>query len=165
MGEGDERRERVTVLAWDGTSLAADRQVTRSGQRGSITKLLRLDTGEVLSWTGHLQNCLGMQHWYLAGAKPCEWNNYRVDPESHAELVILSEDGLWTFGGPYGIKVEDPFIALGSGSEYALAALAMGATAKEAVEIASRFDNHCGLGVDVMQFEKPHKASTRKRKK
>ncbi len=152
-------------MAWDGKSIAADRQVTRCGQRGSITKLHRLDNGEVLTWTGHLQNCLGMQHWYLAGAKPSEWNNYRVDPESSAELVILSEDGLWTFSGPYGVRVEDAFFALGSGAEYALAALAMGATAKEAVEIASRFDNGCGLGIDVMQFEKPKRQATTRKKK
>lgn len=154
------------MVAYDGTYLAADRQVTRGGQRGLITKLTRLNTGEVLSWTGHLQNCIGMQHWYCAGAKPNEWDKYRVDPEAAAELVILSEDGLWTFtAGPYPVKVEDPFFAVGSGSEYALGALAMGATAEQAVEIASRFDNCCGLGVDVMRFEKPKKEpSTAKRK-
>jgi ATP-dependent protease HslVU (ClpYQ) peptidase subunit len=153
-------------VVWDGTYLAADRQVTRGGQRGQITKLLRLSNGEVLSWTGHLQNCLGMQHWYLAGAKPSEWGNYRVDTEAHAELIILSEEGLWTFSGPYGVRVEDPFVAIGSGAEYAMAALAMGATAEQAVEIASRFDNCCGLGVDVMRFERPKtakKQATRKK--
>lgn len=155
----------MTVVAFDGTYLAADRQVTRGGQRGSITKLLRLSNGEVLTWTGHLQNCLGMQHWYLAGAKPSEWGNYRVDPECSAELIILSEDGLWTFSGPYGVRVEDPFVAIGSGAEYALAALAMGATAEQAVEIASRFDNCCGLGVDVMRFEKPKRQATTRKKK
>lgn len=161
----------MTVVAWDGTAIAADRQATYGGGTAtSVTKLYRLDNGEVVSWCGEMQNCLGAHNWYCAGADPSEWVNYRLNEENSISLIVLSEDGLYVFdNGPYPRKIEDLFAAFGSGHEFAMGALAMGATAKEAVEIASRFDTGCGLGVDVMRFEKPKratkpKAKSRKRK-
>ena len=44
--------------------------------------------------------------------------------------------------------------AIGSGSEYALGAMAMGASAKRAVQIASRFDPSTGRGVTVAKVRK-----------
>jgi ATP-dependent protease HslVU (ClpYQ) peptidase subunit len=153
----------LTVVAWDGTAIAADRQATQGGTASTLTKLQRLDNGEVLTWTGNLQNCFGAQHWYCAGAKPSEWVNYRLNDDEHSELIVLSEDGLYTYNcGPFPQKIEDKFAAFGSGKELALGALAMGATAKEAVEIASRFDTGCGLGVDVMHYEKPKRQPPKK---
>lgn len=155
----------MTVLAWDGKSLAADKQMTRSGERCKYTKLHRLTNGEVAAYTGSVQDCLGLLNWYVAGAKTNEWNDFRVDTEASAELIVLSEDGLYMFSnGPYAVKVEDPFAAFGSGKEYALGALTMGATAEQAVEIASQHDTHCGLGVDVMQFERPKKKPRNKKR-
>lgn len=46
-----------------------------------------------------------------------------------------------------------PFWAAGSGADYAMGAMAAGKDAKEAVEIACRFDINCGLGVDVLMAE------------
>lgn len=41
-------------------------------------------------------------------------------------------------------------MAWGSGRDYAMGAMARGANAKEAAEIAMRFDNGCGMGIDVV---------------
>ncbi len=53
--------------------------------------------------------------------------------------LVLQIDG----GAPY--EMEAPFFAEGSGRFIALGALAMGATAKQAVDIAIRYD-HCSGG-------------------
>lgn len=54
---------------------------------------------------------------------------------------------------PVRIKpVVKAFHAIGSGRGEALGAMAMGADARRAVEIASRLNVGCGLGVDVIRF-------------
>ena len=50
-------------------------------------------------------------------------------------------------------KIESPFIALGTGREYAMAAMHLGKTAAEAIEVAAHFDSGTGNGVDVLGFE------------
>lgn len=45
------------------------------------------------------------------------------------------------------------FVALGAGAELAMGAMAQGATAIEAVVIASRFHAHCGGGVDWLDHQ------------
>ena len=47
-------------------------------------------------------------------------------------------------------KVEDQFAAWGSGRDFALTAMHLGKSAREAVEIACLFENGCGNGVDVL---------------
>lgn len=46
------------------------------------------------------------------------------------------------------ITIDAPFHARGSGREFALGAMAQGATAIEAVQVAARFDTKTGGGVD-----------------
>jgi hypothetical protein len=50
---------------------------------------------------------------------------------------------------PYPLIPDSLCCAWGSGAEYAMAAMAMGADARKAVEIAGRFSITCGLGVDA----------------
>jgi len=47
----------------------------------------------------------------------------------------------------------DSYMAWGSGSDFARAAMAMGAKAEQAVRVASRFSIDCGLGVDALTPE------------
>lgn len=49
-------------------------------------------------------------------------------------------------------RVEDPFVAVGSGRDYAMAVMALGHDATRAVEIAARFDPGTGNGVDGMRL-------------
>jgi ATP-dependent protease HslVU (ClpYQ) peptidase subunit len=49
--------------------------------------------------------------------------------------------------------VEDPFMAWGSGRDFALGAMAMGATAREAVAVACRFNVYCGNGIDAFDLK------------
>lgn len=42
--------------------------------------------------------------------------------------------------------------AVGSGCDYALGAMKFGATAKEAIAIASELDVNTGLGIDTVDF-------------
>ena len=54
---------------------------------------------------------------------------------------------------PYPLKFHDEQFAIGSGRDFALAAMYLGKTAAQAVEVACVFDSGCGNGVDAMALE------------
>lgn len=64
------------------------------------------------------------------------------------EFLVLTEDKkLFTFQNPTKwIMVNQPFYAVGSGMNYAMAAMECGKSPIEAVKIASKFDRSTGMG-------------------
>jgi ATP-dependent protease HslVU (ClpYQ) peptidase subunit len=72
-----------------------------------------------------------------------------------ATLVVIDRAGtLRRFeNGPYPLTYHDEIFACGSGCDFAYGAMAMGADASRAVEVASEFDIYCGRGVDTLAFE------------
>lgn len=74
-----------------------------------------------------------------------------------AQAIVIRLDGAIfyfkdgdTFSGP----LEAEYVAIGSGSEYALGALTMGADAAHAVEVAIACDVWSGGGVDCLSLAK-----------
>lgn len=133
----------MTVIAWDGKSICADKQSTCEGMRRTTTKLVTLEDGTVLGAVGNTSTCHLLRDWYISGAKtedfPKEWE---------ADLIVVKNGECFVYEKhSIPIKIEDPFIAFGSGKELALGAMAMGATARQAVEVAIRFCTGCGMGI------------------
>lgn len=137
----------MTVIAWDGTALAADRQTGYGEQKYESEKLWKLDNGEVLAIAGDLAYALKLAEWYKAGADPTKYPN--KTGEDWGRIVVASHRGCVTYEG-YGmaIPVRAKFAAWGSGRDFALGALAMGADARRAVEITNAHCASCGLGID-----------------
>lgn len=66
-------------------------------------------------------------------------------------MIAITHDGqLWHYTGSYSFELRPdiPF-AIGSGSEYALGAIAMGADAKKAIEVASKYDVYTNDHIQV----------------
>lgn len=139
----------MTVIAWDGKSIAADKQATNIDMRATTTKLKRLESGIVLGWTGGWDYALALVEWF-EGKR--EWPKFQEDKDKWSRLIVV-ENGIARMYEQETVPliVEDPFMAWGSGRDFAMGAMAMGATAKEAVEVANRFCTSCGLGVDVIE--------------
>lgn len=77
--------------------------------------------------------------------------NGEIDSEWDIEVLQLQPNGLYIYEAslkPYPIK--DKFYAVGSGAAYALAAMALGKSPREAVEIAAKFDPGTGGEIDVI---------------
>lgn len=87
--------------------------------------------------------------WLEAGGDPKEWGE--GSPDLRALIVrpngdlFLADDSLH-FSGP----IDCEFYAIGSGGDYAIGALAMGATVERAIEIAAQFDPNSGTPVTVL---------------
>lgn len=140
----------MTCIAWDGTTLAADRQSSCGGVKAPVTKLFRVE-GCLLGLTGDLSVGMEMVEWFRAGAEPKDFPASNKDPDKGCSMVCVRPDGsLWKYeSGPYPFMHTAP-CAFGSGDLGALVAMSLGCSASEAVTRASEFTTSCGLGIDTM---------------
>ncbi len=145
----------MTVIAWDGRTLAGDRE---SGSQyikcTAATKVYRIN--------GCLVGCAGTgainaqwREWFRAGAKPEDFKAPLNDADNFTHALVIQPDGRIHLyqRTPYPIEMHGPFAAVGSGQEAALAVLHMGGDARKAVEIASIVCAGCGGGVDTLELE------------
>ena len=140
----------MSVVAWDGRTLAADKQATHASKICVCTKIRRLDTGEVLAWTGAMGPGLAMAKWYENGADLEKWPKSQENKDDWSRLIVASAAGVITYEQyPVALPCEDRFMAWGAGCDFAVGAMAYGASAESAVQIAIRFSDGCGCGIDV----------------
>lgn len=144
----------MSVVVWDGKSLAADKQGQMGDMKITVNKTRRFlsDIGLiVMAWTGEQEQGLMLADWFCDGAAKDKYPAFQ-NTDYWSCLVIVDDNGLSYFEKqPVRQVVTDSFIAFGSGRYYAMGAMAMGADAEKAVLIASMFDAHCGCGVDVLR--------------
>lgn len=144
----------MTIIAWDGKTIAADRQATTGDMRVSVSKLNRLPNGEIVAFSGFVPLGQRLLAWYSAGADPAQFPAFTGD--DFARLIVLGADGLRSYERvPHAMACEDPFAAFGDGRDFAIGAMRMGADAAHAVKIACEFSIYCGLGCDTMTYEAP----------
>lgn len=144
----------MTVIAWDGIVLAADKQATNAGLKFKSTKITRVG-GSLLFSAGDADYIALMYQWFEEGALPEKFPSCQNDKDNWVTLNVIKKDkSIWRYERtPVARRVEEEKFACGSGRDYALAAMYMGASAVKAVEIACHFDNGCGLGIDTLYLE------------
>lgn len=139
----------MTTIAWDGTTLAADRQSTWGGTPIPTRKVFKLQApdGSFILYGGSGNSIqLGSFHRWLtgeAGVMPsiADAQFMMIDQRHRVWIAHNSMD--W-----HHIYVKR--WAMGSGADYALGAMGHGATAREAIRIAARLDTGTGLGIDCV---------------
>lgn len=142
----------MTVIAWDGKTLAADRRVEHGGVISVSTKIRRIGT-LLVGVSGNFSAGLAMFDWIEKGRKPEDYPEVQKKYDDYSCGCLVIENGrIFKYeSGPFPLEFEQTFFAIGSGREFATAAMYCGKTAREAVEIASLFDSGCGNGVDVLE--------------
>ena len=142
----------MTVLAWDGKTLAADRLACAGMMKATVTKIARVGE-ELVGVCGTLSVGNELRDWYLNGADPSYFPDAALD-DGETDLVVVKSDGtVWVYSAsstPF--QIEDPVCAFGAGAEAAWGALLCGASAQRAVEIASQINVSCGNGLDVLEL-------------
>lgn len=151
----------MTTIAWDGKTLAADRRMTWGNTISQTNKLFRVTgnifTDALIGISGEGDHYPTIQHWF--NVLNCDTTKY---PESQTDktrdvgctiLMITQDLKIWTFGlSPHPMRVEDSQWAIGSGMDFAIAAMYCGQDACSAVRVASIFDKNSGNGVDKLSF-------------
>jgi hypothetical protein len=142
----------MTVIAWDGTTLAVDSQMTTVNRRTFTDKLFK-HKDEVLAITGNLDVCAALVAWYKGG----NVESFPPMNEDNKSYLVVARKGEVEYYGetPYPVKINDRFFALGSGADFAISAMHCGKSAVEAVEIACLYDIHCGGKVCFHSFIGP----------
>ena len=143
----------MTVICWDGKTLAADKQNTSSGVAGTVTKIHRVPGG-IVGFTGNQGHAVALLAWFRDGRNPDKWPKKPGD--SSASAIYITPAGMLLYSGedgPYAAISEDKRDAWGAGYAYALAAMHLGCDARRAVEIACELDIHCGMGIDTLELD------------
>lgn len=142
----------MTVIVWDGKTLAADKRATQNGLIRRVTKIERFEN-ELIGFCGDLDECKQYVHWYKNGAFPDTFPEC-LREGTNCLIVIDSQKRINMYAaGPFGTVLEEEYHAWGSGREFAITALYLGKNATEAVIIASIFQSDCGSGVDTLTWE------------
>jgi hypothetical protein len=145
----------LTTIAYDGKTVAADRLAALGGTPTLCCKVAKVDyEGEacIVAATGVSSECQAMLRWAKQGFKSDD-----KPKVTESTLLAFFEDSRivwrWMDDRPQEmITLIESFWSDGSGADYALGAMAYGATAKEALEIATRLDINTGYGIDVLEF-------------
>ncbi len=141
----------MTVIAWDGTTMAADKQGTASGYAYAVTKIFRIKNC-IVGIMGNVSHGMQLLNWFQSGMIPERWPSYTEDKNADA-LYVRYDGTMWFYTSDckgYPEQILDSYIALGSGRDYALATMHLGHNAVKAIEVACELDVYCGKGIDAI---------------
>lgn len=146
----------MTVIAWDGKTLAADKRASNNGLARTVTKIRRASNGALMACTGDLHAGEELMAWYEAGRVTEKYpESQKALVEELTTLVVIEPGPVITTYGRYGARAvfEERTYACGCGRDYAVAAMHYGKDAREAVALACLFDVGCGNGIDTLELE------------
>ncbi len=130
--------------------MASDSRVTMTGlPYASIKKVYRLKNGELLGFSGCVDNALKIIDWCNKGF---DKSNKPTLLESGVNIIILKKTHITFYDNSLvPMKIDNDFYAIGSGAgaEAATAAMYCGKNVEEAIEIACKVDLS-GSGLPVV---------------
>lgn len=140
----------MTVIAWDGKSLAADRQATLGGNAFFQIKKIKKIGNLLCAFTGEAKYAESLFIWVEDGMVKERFPN--MPNNDQVRLIVISESEISEYLSSTNrvIRPIQHIAAFGSGAEFAIGAMSAGVDAKKAVEIACEYDVYCGGGVDVV---------------
>lgn len=154
----------MTVIAWDGKTLASDKQACSGGAKARVQKIWRTDDGHLVGGTGNAVHVRMVLDWFRAGCVAEDYpkvvtDAYEADKDT-CDFFAIGTDGSIRVWGPTHMPMTfeaGQKMAFGSGSEAANAAMVMGADAVRAVEVACEVNVYCGMGVDMLTLNEAEK--------
>lgn len=153
----------MTTAAYDGRAIAIDSQITAGSRRMLHRKAYTLPDGTYMVASGRLDEFQQFLRWYEAGQERDDFPKL-----TDMEVFVVHGDGrviLWDHNGAE-MDVTGKLSAIGSGGDYALGAMHMGANAAEAVRVAAVYDIYTSGEVEVFDtstIQPVRRRSTKKR--
>lgn len=159
----------MTVIAWRSPCLVSDGRVTEDNLiwSNNAQKIFELNNGGLLGVAGDADSRDIVDLFNrLKGRIPsrkqvfalnCDFTSIYISPEGQPWLVecsLQTTKGNEDKGSQVNVlEINDPFMAVGSGTKWAMGAMAQGASALKAVKIACQFDNNCGGDPQIYKIE------------
>jgi len=143
----------MTTIAYKDGIMAADRAISAGGHIGSTRKVWkRKSDGALVGGAGTVSVFQKWAEWFLAGERGNS-PGLGTDDDSSSVTLVVRPNGDVEQHDRYGRAVYDaPYYAVGSGADYALGAMAFGATARQAVASATKHDHMTGHGIQYVQL-------------
>ena len=141
----------MSVIAWDGKTLAADKRASCGSYFRTTTKIFKHGPA-LVGYSGDQSAGEEVFAWFRDGHNADKFPASQRDRDDYAGLLVVWYDGeLWKYERtPFPLKYPPQQFAIGSGCDFALAAMYCGKTASEAVEVACQFNIWCGNGIDTL---------------
>ena len=138
----------MTTIVCNRTGMAADKRIS-GGPIFASTKIFKVN-GSLIGVAGNMEQALRFVEWRKTPEQKPQFNE-----QVGFEALELRPDGLLVWWGSemVGIAIEDDYYAIGSGAALALGAMAMGATPKQAIQVAARWDVATGNEIQVMSLK------------
>ena len=136
--------------------MAADTATHTGDMRLYHVKKIWRVRGALLAAAGITSVCMAFRDWYAAGRdvpfeRPDEFDGIVVQSDGVVLRMIGKDNGF--------VRYDAPFHAVGSGLEILIGAMAAGATAAQAVEIAMRWSTYAAGGLQIETLEDPSLAA------
>lgn len=145
----------MTTVAWDGKMMAADTlSVDGWGLKETRSKIFKGecwiagcagDVGQIERWR---RAASGLSFQAVINMGVPNWHKDDNDPSI---LITNGYESYRAVGGVFLIN-DRPQFAIGSGRDFALAAMHLGFNAQTAVEVAMQFDNNTGGEITVLSL-------------
>jgi ATP-dependent protease HslVU (ClpYQ) peptidase subunit len=147
----------MTTIAYDGKALAADRcvsvGVSRNKGDAKIRKVVIPGRGKVPFGIGACGD--GFHATLLLDAianstEPPDYTKYGIEDPSGSVAIACQKGKVWLINsnGDW-LRINEKRMSIGGGFEFAIGAMEAGASAIDAVRIASRRSNASSHGLDV----------------
>lgn len=139
----------MTIIVFDGKTLAADKMVSDSTGYYTTKKIGRLNDGSLYGFCGYPHQAAKIIAWLNRDRKLEEYPEQTERDLDACVLVITKDRKKFLYNSIAGSsEVADKYVVLGSGQAYALAGLHCGLDAKKAVKLAIKLCPTCGGGID-----------------
>lgn len=149
----------MTTIAWDGKTLAADKQMN-TGSMPHQSAFSKIRRGAYHGMPALFAQCgtyvfsSAVMDWLCAGMPDDVKPDLPEDGDSFTVLVV-TELGIYEYiDSLRPVPLGQIKWAMGSGSDFAFGAMDAGACAKRAVEIACARDVNSGMGIDTLSLRK-----------
>lgn len=144
----------MTTICFDGKSMASERRATWGSLiMSGPSKIMRAPDGRLIGCAGDAAWCNAMTIW-LSKPKEKRGDAPELEEDDGSVALEVQLDGsvvMHCASGFFGIEAP---CSIGTGSHFAIAAMACGKDARGAVEIACRFDKNSGGQIDVLHLKK-----------
>lgn len=136
----------MTTIATDGRRMVADTRAVHGATAFKTRKLYRVGSA-VVGISGGFEDGLRFVQWLADG---CPREDVPVTPPEEFGALVLDTNGVFKYEGEWvPMPILEQTWAVGSGADFAVAAMRCGATVEDAVKVACGLDVYSGLPLDV----------------
>lgn len=136
----------MTTIAWDGKTLAGDTVGISACMRRRVQKIFRLSSGDLFGAAGEYDEALLAKEWLEDQSKS------KPTLKDFSGLLITEDGAFKLESALIRMPILEPFHAIGSGRDFAIMAMHLGKTAREAVELTLIYDAYSGGPVETLEL-------------